>query len=85
MEKRVSPEIDSVMSEKTPFSSIGLSSGLTGGEGTDKYSASVVFPIVSEGDAIGSVIFIADEEEPGEIESKLAESAAGFLGKHMEG
>ena len=31
---------------------------------------------------VGSVIFILNE---GETESKLAESAAGFLGRHMEG
>lgn len=52
----------------------------------DKYNAGVVVPIVAEGDTIGSVIFVMNDGEPaGEIESKLAESAAGFLGRHMEG
>jgi AbrB family transcriptional regulator (stage V sporulation protein T) len=55
-------------------------------DGNDKYSAGVVVPIVSEGDTIGSVLFIMNEgEQPSEVENKLAESAAGFLGKHMEG
>lgn len=69
-----------------PFKSQGFDSGLSIAEGVDKYNAGVVVPIVSEGDTIGSVIFVLkDGEEPNEIESKLAESAAGFLGRHMEG
>ena len=52
----------------------------------DKYNAGVVVPIVSEGDTIGSVVFVLNEGDvAGEVESKLAESAACFLGRHMEG
>mgnify|MGYP006369853419 CR=1 FL=1 len=55
-------------------------------DGVEKYNAGVVVPIVSEGDTIGSVLFILKEgETASEVEEKLAESAAGFLGKHMEG
>lgn len=86
MEKRVSADLDNVMTEKLPFKSQGFDSGMTIAEGVDKYNAGIVVPIVSEGDSIGSVIFVLkDGEEPGEIENKLAESAAGFLGRHMEG
>ncbi len=55
-------------------------------EGSEKYSAGVVVPIISEGDTIGSVVFFSNENTPkmGEIEEKLAQSAAGFLGRHME-
>ena len=43
-------------------------------------------PIVSEGDTIGSVIFVQKESRDAtETEVKLAEAAANFLGKHMEG
>lgn len=83
IEKRVSHELDSVMNEKTP---ITRGKRISVADGSDKYSAGVVVPIVSEGDTIGSVLFIMNEDEqPSEVESKLAESAAGFLGKHMEG
>ena len=55
-------------------------------DGNDKYNAGVVVPIVSEGDTIGSVIFVMkDGEKPSEVDNKLAETAAGFLGRHMEG
>lgn len=86
MEKRVSRDIENVMSEKAPYKSQGQGSGISIAEGNEKYNAGVVVPIVSEGDTIGSVIFIMNDGElMGEVETKLAESAAGFLGKHMEG
>mgnify|MGYP004546073489 FL=1 len=86
MEKRVSREIESIMQEKSTFQSGNNDSKLSIAEGIDKYNAGVVVPIVSEGDTIGSVIFVLnDGEKVSEVESKLAESAAGFLGKHMEG
>ena len=85
LEHRVSSDIESVMNEKQPFKS-SQGSGIAVAEGNDKYNAGVVVPIVSEGDTIGSVIFVLnDGESASEVESKLAESAAGFLGKHMEG
>lgn len=83
IEKRVSPELDNVMNEKIP---VTHGKRISVADGNDKYSAGVVVPIVSEGDTIGSVLFIMNEgEQPSEVENKLAESAAGFLGKHMEG
>ena len=86
IEKKISTDIDNVMIEKTPFKSQGFDSGINIAEGIDKDNAGIVVPILSEGDAIGSVIFVMkDGEEPDEIENKLAESAAGFLGRHMEG
>lgn len=86
MEKRVSRDIENVMSEKSPYKSQGSNRGLSIADGVDKYNAGVVVPIVSEGDTIGSVIFVMnDGEQVGEVETKLAESAAGFLGRHMQG
>ena len=83
IEKRVSHELDDIMNEKT---SVTSGKKISVADGNDKYSAGVVVPIVSEGDTIGSVLFIMnDDEQPSEVENKLAESAAGFLGKHMEG
>ena len=85
MEKRVSRELENIMQEKSTFHSKN-DNGLSIVEGLDKYNAGVVVPIVSEGDTIGSVIFVLNEGEAvSEVESKLAESAAGFLGRHMEG
>jgi AbrB family transcriptional regulator (stage V sporulation protein T) len=54
--------------------------------GNDEYISEVITPIISEGDAIGAVIFLSKDTKikMGEVETKLAHSAAGFLGKQME-
>lgn len=46
----------------------------------------VCAPIVTQGDPIGAVIIVSKEPgvKLGEMEVKLAETAAGFLGKQME-
>lgn len=45
----------------------------------------IVAPIVAGGDPIGTVMLIAkNQEEISEIDVKLAETAAGFLGRQME-
>lgn len=51
-----------------------------------KYTSQVIAPIISEGDPIGAVILASKEADVkmGELELKLAETAAGFLAKQME-
>ncbi|MBS6518590.1 MAG: stage V sporulation protein T [Clostridium sp.] len=50
-------------------------------------TAQVIVPIICEGDAIGSVILLSREPRAkfSETELKLASTAAGFLGRQMEG
>ncbi len=86
-EKRISGEVERYMSEKTTFlMSANDSKSVPIVDGLDKYFAGVVVPIISEGDPIGSVVMVAQEHDSrmGEVEQKLAQSAAGFLGRHME-
>ena len=86
-EKKISTDIERVMEEKSTFiCRPSDSKKLSVIEGSEKYTAGVVVPIISEGDTIGSVVFFSNESSPkmGEIEEKLAQSAAGFLGRHME-
>ena len=51
-----------------------------------KNNAQVIYPIISDGDAIGSVILLSKDEKTkmSEVEQKVAQSAANFLGKQME-
>ena len=46
----------------------------------------VAAPIISEGDALGLVLFVSEDEKTvtGETEYKLAQTIAAFLGRHME-
>lgn len=58
---------------------------LIDGEG-EEFNSQVISPIICEGDAIGSVIITTKElkVKMSDTEAKLANSAAGFLGKQME-
>ena len=53
---------------------------------TEGYWHEVMIPILAQGDIIGAVVLLAnDENNPmSEVEVKLAQSAAGFLGKQIE-
>lgn len=55
-------------------------------DGENLYREEIICPIISEGDVIGGVILLNKEEKRkfGEVEQKIAMSAAGFLGKQME-
>ncbi|MGE4282584.1 MAG: stage V sporulation protein T [Clostridia bacterium] len=88
IEKRVSGDIEKVMQEKTAFMvKTGEDKKITVIDGGDaKYAAGVIVPIIAEGDTIGSVVFLSTDPNVnmGEVENKLAQSAAGFLGKQLE-
>ena len=51
-----------------------------------KNSAQIVYPIISNGDTIGTVILMAKEPKTkmNEAEKKVVQSAASFLGSQME-
>ena len=51
-----------------------------------KYNAQVVYPIISNGDTIGTVILMSKDSSSkmNEVEKKVAQSAATFLGSQME-
>ena len=90
LEKSLSSDLERVIEEKATFlvkSSEEKTITILADEAPDrKYSSQVVSPIISEGDPIGAVILLSTDPniKMGEVESKLAQSAAGFLGKQME-
>jgi AbrB family transcriptional regulator (stage V sporulation protein T) len=55
-------------------------------EDDTEYTYQVIWPIISEGDAIGSVIILSKDSKIkfGDVENKLASTAAYFLGRQME-
>ena len=55
-------------------------------EGVEELAISVAAPILSEGDVLGCVMFLSRPGAPegSELESKLAQTVAGFLGRQME-
>ncbi|KYH34366.1 stage V sporulation protein T [Clostridium tepidiprofundi DSM 19306] len=90
MDQKISFQLEKIMEERK---SVILGEGnedvislYDDEEVQDKYSAQVITPIIAEGDAIGSVIIASTESGVnfGDLELKLAETAAAFLGKQME-
>ena len=90
LEKSLSSDLEKVIEEKTTIvvrspeeKAIPI---IADENGDRKYTSQVVSPIISEGDAIGAVILLSTDPNTrmGEVEAKLAQSAAGFLGKQME-
>ena len=60
---------------------------ITNNEANDKTkNAQVVYPIIVEGESIGSVILLSKEpnDHMSEVEQKVVQSAASFLGTQME-
>ncbi|HJA30367.1 MAG: stage V sporulation protein T [Clostridiales bacterium] len=55
-------------------------------EGMEDFVHEAICPIICEGDVIGAVILLDPDVKNGmgEVEQKLIQSAAGFLGRQME-
>ncbi|MBO5505139.1 MAG: stage V sporulation protein T [Clostridia bacterium] len=84
-DKKISTDLEKVMSDKTVFMANTSDKSIQVIDGNENYKAGVVAPIIYDGDTIGSVVFLMSEKgNIGEVETKLAEAAAGFLGKTME-
>ena len=90
LEKSLSKELEEVIENKEVFKSKEnneIAIPITQNEGRERiYNSQVIYPIISDGDVIGSVILLSKEpnQKMGEAEDKVAQSAAGFLGNHLE-
>lgn len=84
MNKQVSPDVEKVMTDRKMVV-FNEPCFLTADEDIS-YNSAVVAPIITEGDPVGVVIIAAKEPGValGNLETKLAETAAGFLAKQME-
>lgn len=87
--KSIGAAVEKVMEDRKAviFNNNGKEQGSMIIEDSDShYFAEVIAPIIAEGDPIGAVILASREPETkmGEMELKLAETAAGFLARQME-
>lgn len=53
-------------------------------ENVEESLSFVIYPIIMNGDAIGLVLVISDKSDIGQVEEKLVNIIAQFLGKHIE-
>ena len=90
LEQSISDELERILEDKENYTSRennNLAVPITKNDNKERrFNSQVVYPILSDGDAIGSVILLS--KEPGikmtEVEQKVVQSAASFLGKQME-
>ena len=84
--KRISTELEQIMEDRGIYRAVPSERSVFVTESLDRYCATIAAPIISEGDALGLVVFIGTEGESaaGETEYKLAQTIASFLGRHME-
>lgn len=85
LEKPISDDLEQAMEDrKTLVNGVGEYAVVR--DRIEKFSSRVVAPIIAAGDPIGSVILLSREDgvKMGDLERKLAETAAGFLAKQME-
>lgn len=86
MEKPVGPDVEKVMEDRKVSITTVAGDVQIVKDKVDHLTSRVIAPIIYNGDPIGSVILLSREEnmKMGELETKLAETAAGFLSKQME-
>jgi len=89
LEKRVSKALEKIMEDRetTVLNQGDKMITFAGDEGDEtKYTSQVIVPIVTHGDPIGTIILCSKEKgvTMGEVEKKIAATAAAFLSKQME-
>ena len=90
LEQDVSEELERLMDDKEKYTSKennDLAIPITKNENKERrYNSQVVYPIISDGDVIGTVILLSKDNNTkmNEVEQKVAQSAASFLGNQME-
>ena len=86
MDKPNSRELDKIMEGRKSYRYEFGGTKLRATESSDKYHLGVAAPILSQGDLMGCVMLLMDEEDtPLAVEDqRLAQTVAGFLGKQME-
>ena len=89
-EQDISEELEKIMDEKENYASKdnnNISIPITKNDKRErKYNSQIVYPIISDGDVIGSVILLSKDNNTKmtEVEQKVAQSAATFLGSQMD-
>ena len=85
MDKQNSRELEQIMEQRRSYRYSG-GNRIKAAESVDGYYLGVASPIISEGDLMGCVMVLMDEDSApmGDAEQKVCQTVAGFLGKQME-
>lgn len=84
-ERAVSEELERLMENRQLYVLQGGDTPISVCRDSEKYHITICAPIIVGGDVLGSVLFVSDGDQTvGEIETKMIQTAAGFLSRHME-
>ena len=91
-DKRLSEELERIMESRSLYNFSEGEEKIFPLSDESSHYVSCAMPIISEGDIIGCVVSLADKEGnsgrekvSSEVESRLISTAAGFLGRQLEG
>ncbi len=86
LEKPVSQQLSELMEGRSAYRFSPGGSELPVSQTSEKYRVSTAVPVIAEGDLMGCVLFVSERSGSAatELEYKLAQMAACFLGKQME-
>ena len=86
LEKRNSNDLEQLMEQRKNYRYRSGETRLRPAEAVEHYHLGVAAPIVAEGDLLGCVMLLMNENDsaPDETEQKIAQTFAGFLGTQME-
>ena len=90
LEQDISKDLEQLMEDKEVYTSKDngdIAMPITKNDTNErKHNAQIVYPIISNGDTIGTVILMSKDAngKMNEVEKKVAQSAATFLGSQMK-
>lgn len=87
LEKQISGELEEVINRRNTLFAHREENDfvpILENEEDSKYKYELISPIICEGDVLGAVVMLSENDKLGEVEGKLVETAAVFLGKQME-
>ena len=86
VDRRNSADLENLMEQRKSYRYSPGNVKLRAVEGSEKYYLGAAAPIVAQGDLMGCVMLLMDEEETPQAEGdqKLVQTVAGFLGRQME-
>jgi AbrB family transcriptional regulator, stage V sporulation protein T len=86
LEKPVSEDIEQAMEDRKSIVNSTAGEFSVVKDRPEQFSSRVIAPIIAAGDPIGAVVLLSREDatKMGDMEVKLAETAAGFLARQME-
>ena len=84
--KPISAALSAIMEKRAVFRQDSGLSSLPVSSADEQFCLSVAAPVLTEGDVMGAVLFISPRgsRPAGELELKLAQTVANFLGRQME-